>query len=157
MTEQDGPTVDKDILSYYDGFDEAGRLKKRGSGLLEFARMQELISRHLPAPPGVVLDIGGAAGAYSCWLAESQGASRFQRGRAHRRAPLRSRTGREGRDTPVRRESPERAEPSLVGAWGNPPTITLRFPPGKRADFRSGDGRTAVRPYEIGGEAGRKD
>ena len=69
MTEQDGSIVDKDILSYYDGFDEAGRLERLGSGLLEFARMQELISRHLPAPPGVVLDIGGAAGAYSCWLA----------------------------------------------------------------------------------------
>ena len=31
--------------------------------------MQELISRYLPAPPGLVLDVGGAAGAYSCWLA----------------------------------------------------------------------------------------
>ncbi len=32
--------------------------------------MQELIRRFLPAPPGVVLDVGGGPGRYSCWLAE---------------------------------------------------------------------------------------
>ena len=39
-------------------------------GRLELARMQELIRRFLPPPPGVVLDGGGAPGRYSCWLAE---------------------------------------------------------------------------------------
>jgi ubiquinone/menaquinone biosynthesis C-methylase UbiE len=37
---------------------------------LERTRTRELIERHLPPPPGVVLDVGGAAGAYSFWLAE---------------------------------------------------------------------------------------
>jgi len=37
---------------------------------LERARTQELVLRHLPPPPGVVLDVGGAAGAYAFWLAE---------------------------------------------------------------------------------------
>ena len=32
--------------------------------------MQELIRRFLPSPPGVVLDVGGGPGRYSCWLAE---------------------------------------------------------------------------------------
>ena len=49
----------REILSYYEGIDEAGRLV-RGAGPLEFARMQELLGRFLPAPPGVVLDVGGA-------------------------------------------------------------------------------------------------
>ena len=40
------------------------------------------------------------------------------------------------RRLPARQESPERAQPSLVGVWGNPPTLPLRFPPGKRPDLR---------------------
>ena len=57
------------MLSYYERFDEAGRLGK-GIGLLEFARMQELIHRFLSSPPGEVLDVGGGPGRYSYWLAE---------------------------------------------------------------------------------------
>ena len=57
------------ILSYYERFDEADRLA-RGGGLLEFARMQELIRRFLPSPPRVLLDVGGGPGRYSCWLAQ---------------------------------------------------------------------------------------
>ena len=63
------PESGSEILSYYEGIDEAGRLGLEG-GLLEFARMQELIGRFLPAPPGVVLDVGGGPGRYACWLAE---------------------------------------------------------------------------------------
>ena len=55
------PSAGREILSYYEGIDEAERLG-RGAGLLEFARMQELIGRFLPAPPGVVLDVGGGPG-----------------------------------------------------------------------------------------------
>ena len=44
---------------------------------------------------------------------------------------------------PLRWESPERAEPSLVGAWGTPNPFPLRFPPGKWADVRSGEGRSS--------------
>jgi ubiquinone/menaquinone biosynthesis C-methylase UbiE len=53
---------------YRDGI-ELSRLQ-RGSGSLEFARTRELLTRHLPQPPAVVLDIGGGPGAYACWLAE---------------------------------------------------------------------------------------
>ena len=70
MVEWRTPSDGDEILSYYERFDEADRLG-RGSGLLEFARMRELIQRFLPSPPGVVLDVGGGPGKYSCWLAKN--------------------------------------------------------------------------------------
>jgi SAM-dependent methyltransferase len=57
----------QEIIRYYQETREDQRLAQ-GWGLLEFARTQELILRHLPKPPQVVLDIGGAAGIYSAWL-----------------------------------------------------------------------------------------
>ena len=69
MAERRNRSDESKILSYYERFDEADRLA-RGSGLLEYARMRELIQRFLPSPPGVVLDVGGGPGRYSCWLAE---------------------------------------------------------------------------------------
>ncbi|MDE2904287.1 MAG: class I SAM-dependent methyltransferase [Chloroflexota bacterium] len=68
MPERNVSPAGREILSYYEGIDEAGRLV-RGAGPLEFARMQELLGRFLPAPPGVVLDVGGGSGRYACWLA----------------------------------------------------------------------------------------
>ena len=62
------PGAGREILSYYEGIDEAGRLV-RGGGQLEFARMQELIGRFLASPPGEVLDVGGGPGRYASWLA----------------------------------------------------------------------------------------
>src|SRR6266700_5473957 len=41
-----------------------------GAFQLEQFRSRELILRHAPEPPAVVLDVGGAAGAYAFWLAE---------------------------------------------------------------------------------------
>ena len=63
-----GSPAERDILWYYEHYDEQGRLG-RGSGALEFARMRELIGRFLAPPPGVVLDVGGGPGRYACWLA----------------------------------------------------------------------------------------
>lgn len=60
--------ADHDVLSYYERYDEQGRLG-RGSGALEFARMRDLIGRFLAPPPGVVLDVGGGPGRYACRLA----------------------------------------------------------------------------------------
>jgi SAM-dependent methyltransferase len=60
--------VDADMSAYYAAGQEQGRLS--GWGRLEFVRTQELLSRHLPAPPAVVLDVGGGPGAYARWLAE---------------------------------------------------------------------------------------
>src|SRR5579864_8375567 len=57
----------KDIVDHYNEVREDLRLSQ-GWGLLELARTQEVILRHLPKPPEIVLDIGGAAGVYSAWL-----------------------------------------------------------------------------------------
>ncbi|MGD0696886.1 MAG: class I SAM-dependent methyltransferase [Terriglobia bacterium] len=57
----------EDFLTHYQQVREDLRLQQ-GWGRLELARTQELILRHLPKPPGVVLDVGGAAGVYSAWL-----------------------------------------------------------------------------------------
>jgi ubiquinone/menaquinone biosynthesis C-methylase UbiE len=69
MTEGDRPRFDPAIESYYDRAPEEARLAA-GPGRLEEARTRELILRHAPAAPAVVLDVGGAAGAYAFWLAE---------------------------------------------------------------------------------------
>jgi len=58
-----------DILSYYDSYDEAGRLAAKMRSL-EYARTTELMERFLPPPPAVMLDIGGASGIYACSMAE---------------------------------------------------------------------------------------
>ena len=57
-----------DVVAFYDAYDEAGRLAALYFPL-ERARTEELILRHLPASPGVIYDVGGAAGAYAYWLA----------------------------------------------------------------------------------------
>jgi len=57
----------EEFLSHYQQVREDLRLEQ-DLGRLELARTQELILRHLPKPPGVVLDVGGAAGVYSAWL-----------------------------------------------------------------------------------------
>lgn len=41
-----------------------------GPSRLEFERTKELLARVLPEPPARILDVGGAAGVYSAWLAE---------------------------------------------------------------------------------------
>ena len=59
---------DPDIDAYYALGGEQGRLDQ-GYFPLERARTQEIVLRHLPPSPAVVLDVGGAAGAYALWLA----------------------------------------------------------------------------------------
>jgi ubiquinone/menaquinone biosynthesis C-methylase UbiE len=63
-------TLDPSIADYYRRTPEESRLE-HGAFLLESVRTRELIQRHTPPPPATVLDIGGAAGAYALWLAES--------------------------------------------------------------------------------------
>lgn len=60
-----------EITAFYNEGKEAGRLFQ-GLGLLEFARMQEILSQYLPPAPAVVADIGGGPGTYACWLAGSR-------------------------------------------------------------------------------------
>jgi ubiquinone/menaquinone biosynthesis C-methylase UbiE len=69
MSEPKRPQVPHpEVTNYYQQFDEDSRLQS-GFFQLEFARTQELISRHLPHAPAVVVDVGGGSGVYSCWLA----------------------------------------------------------------------------------------
>jgi ubiquinone/menaquinone biosynthesis C-methylase UbiE len=56
------------LQHYYSHNHEETRLTDT-SGQLEFLRSQEIIRRFLPPPPAVIVDVGGAAGVYSCWLA----------------------------------------------------------------------------------------
>jgi SAM-dependent methyltransferase len=56
------------MLAHYDAGIELPRLAQ-GAGQLEFTRTCEIIRRHFPPPPAVVLDVGGGPGVYACWLA----------------------------------------------------------------------------------------
>jgi ubiquinone/menaquinone biosynthesis C-methylase UbiE len=59
----------QEILDWYTHtFKESNRLTG-GLGLLEQARLHELILRHLCPPPAVVYDLGGGTGVHSFWLA----------------------------------------------------------------------------------------
>jgi SAM-dependent methyltransferase len=69
MAEQTPPYLDPAIKAYYDNAPEESRLE-HGAFQLEETRTRELILRHAPDLPAVVLDVGGAAGAYAFWLAE---------------------------------------------------------------------------------------
>ena len=58
----------REMTRYYDVADEASRLRT-GWFQLEQARTRELILRHLPPAPATLVDAGGGAGVYACWLA----------------------------------------------------------------------------------------
>jgi ubiquinone/menaquinone biosynthesis C-methylase UbiE len=59
-----------EIVSYYLRASERTRLES-GPSQLEHARTCELIERFSIRPPATILDIGGGAGTYSGWLAQS--------------------------------------------------------------------------------------
>jgi ubiquinone/menaquinone biosynthesis C-methylase UbiE len=59
--------IDPEIEAFYARGLERDRLD-HGFFPLERARTQEIVLRHLAPPPGIVLDVGGAAGAYALWL-----------------------------------------------------------------------------------------
>lgn len=56
------------VVSHYEAVSEQTRLLN-GVGLLEFERSRQILQAALPPPPALILDIGGAAGIYSAWLA----------------------------------------------------------------------------------------
>ena len=62
-------SMSDEMHGHYSSCEERERLSG-GAGLLELLRSQEIITRFLPDPPGVILDVGGGAGVYSFWLAE---------------------------------------------------------------------------------------
>jgi ubiquinone/menaquinone biosynthesis C-methylase UbiE len=61
--------VSGEINAHYSAGGESERLSNAW-GELERLRTQAILARHLPPPPAVVLDVGGAAGAYAFPLAE---------------------------------------------------------------------------------------
>lgn len=58
-----------EVEAFYAQYPEESRLSD-GPFQLEFERTKEIFARILPPPPARILDVGGAAGAYSFWLAE---------------------------------------------------------------------------------------
>jgi ubiquinone/menaquinone biosynthesis C-methylase UbiE len=70
VAEQPAPELDRTIADFYHRTPEEDRLGQ-GPFALEEARTRELIERHAQSPPGTVLDVGGAAGAYALWLADA--------------------------------------------------------------------------------------
>lgn len=56
-----------DVQSYYAAYDEAGRLDS-GVFQLERERTREILSRHLPPAPAIILDVGGGPGEHARWL-----------------------------------------------------------------------------------------
>lgn len=60
--------LDPEVAAYYDRASEETRLEQ-GPARLEHERTRALIGRLAPAPPAVVLDVGGGAGPYALWLA----------------------------------------------------------------------------------------
>ena len=62
--------LETEIESYYERGGERERLTRNARGRLEFARMQDLLRRVLPGGALDVLDVGGATGIHSKWLAE---------------------------------------------------------------------------------------
>ena len=61
--------AERAVGEYYATFPEEARLAS-GSSRLEFERTKDILVRVLPPAPARVVDVGGAAGAYSSWLAE---------------------------------------------------------------------------------------
>jgi len=60
--------IPPEIQAYYARGGELRRLFQ-SHGQIELARTQEIVLRHLPPPPGTILDVGGGPGIYACWLA----------------------------------------------------------------------------------------
>jgi len=58
----------REVIRHYGDVDESSRLRT-GWFQLEQARTRELILRHMPPVPAIIVDAGGGAGAYACWLA----------------------------------------------------------------------------------------
>ncbi len=58
-----------EVVGHYESTREEDRISS-GLRQLELLRVQEVLLRHLPAPPARVLDVGGGTGIHASWLAE---------------------------------------------------------------------------------------
>lgn len=66
MQEPDADAIE--MAAHYESGVEQSRLATWGR--LEFIRTMEILQRHVPSPPAVIVDIGGGPGAYALRLAE---------------------------------------------------------------------------------------
>jgi hypothetical protein len=69
MSDQQGKDpLGAQIVDFYStDFPEEDRLGQ-DIGQMEWRRTISILKRHLPKPPAVVLDVGGATGRYALWL-----------------------------------------------------------------------------------------
>lgn len=58
------------VVAYYGNLSNEQARLSDAWGQIEYVRTQRIIRRYLKRPPALVLDIGGAAGRYACWLAQ---------------------------------------------------------------------------------------
>jgi ubiquinone/menaquinone biosynthesis C-methylase UbiE len=58
----------EEVVDFYSRSSERVRLQ-HGRARLELLRVREILARHLPPPPLVVVDVGGGAGVHATWLA----------------------------------------------------------------------------------------
>ncbi len=65
---QTDPDCSAEIINHYNRYDESERLK-HDLGLIEWEHSRELYLRYLPPAPATVVDIGGANGEYTFWMA----------------------------------------------------------------------------------------
>jgi ubiquinone/menaquinone biosynthesis C-methylase UbiE len=68
LSDSSPSTPEQSIIAHYNRYDESRRLRN-DIGPLEKARTSELILARLPHPPATLVDVGGANGVYSFWLA----------------------------------------------------------------------------------------
>jgi len=59
-----------ELREHYESEVVEGDRLTRGAGRLELERTKEIVRRHLPPPPLVVLDVGGGTGVHAAWLAD---------------------------------------------------------------------------------------
>jgi SAM-dependent methyltransferase len=59
-----------EVREHYDRDIDEGERLRQGPGLLELARTQEIVRRHLPAGSLRILDVGGGTGVHAAWLAD---------------------------------------------------------------------------------------
>ena len=62
-------TPPPEVQAFYEAYPEESRLQD-GPFQLEFERTKDIFTRLLPSAPACIVDVGGAAGAYSLWLAD---------------------------------------------------------------------------------------
>ena len=65
----DRRTPPPEVQAFYAAYAEESRLEL-GPFRLEFERTKDILARVLPPAPARIVDVGGAAGAYSLWLAD---------------------------------------------------------------------------------------